>query len=411
LASYQRNKVFHFRSISTTFLFGVLNQLCMSNPLWVLTVLVVNIVVSEWLESNTFLRHLGTTLLVIILTAIVANLGVIPSATESSVVYDVIFSYVAPLSVFFLLLDVRLSELKKAGLPMVTMFLIGAVGTALGAIIAIWLIDGPRVFGEHYKALAGMMTGTYIGGSLNFNAIALHYGIMKEGGLYAGTVAVDNILTTVWMVATLVLPRVLGRIWKRVGSRASAKDIEERFPEEKEVVSIWSLAVLLALGGGSLLVSDWLAGILNEAFGWNFPSILIVTTIALALAQFKAIRELPGSRLLGLFTVYLFLAVIGAFCELAALGGIGELALYVGVFTLIVVVVHGLVTFGVGGLLKLDWDVIAIASQANVGGASSAMALAKSLKREDLLLPAIVVGSLGVGLGTYVGFLVAEVLL
>jgi hypothetical protein len=28
-----------------------------------------------------------------------------------------------------------------------------------------------------------------------------------------------------------------------------------------------------------------------------------------------------------------------------------------------------------------------------------------------LLLPAIVVGSLGVGLGTYVGFLVAEVLL
>ncbi|WOK04240.1 DUF819 family protein [Imperialibacter roseus] len=383
----------------------------MSNPLWVLTILVVNILISEWLENNTFLRHLGTTLLVIILTAVVANLGVIPSATESSVVYDAIFTYVAPLSVFFLLLDVRLSELKKAGLPMLTMFLIGAVGTALGAVLAIWVIDGPEVFGEHYKALAGMMTGTYIGGSLNFNAIALHYGVMKEGGLYAGTVAVDNILTTVWMVVTLVLPRVLGKIWKRVGGKTSAKDLEEKFPEEKETVSMWSLAALLSLGGGSLLVSDWLAVALNAAFGWNFPSILIVTTIALVLAQFKAIRELQGSRLLGLFTVYLFLAVIGAFCELAALGGIGELALYVGIFTLIVVVVHGLVTFGVGGLLKVDWDVIAIASQANVGGASSAMALAKSLKREDLLLPAIVVGSLGVGLGTYVGFLVAEVLL
>jgi uncharacterized membrane protein len=403
--------VFHFKSFSSTFLFSALNILYMSNPLWVLTILVVNILVSEWLENNTFLRHLGTTLLVIILTAVTANLGVIPSATESSVVYEAIFTYIAPLSVFFLLLDVRLSELKKAGFPMLTMFLVGAVGTALGALIAIWVIDGPEVFGEHYKALAGMMTGTYIGGSLNFNAIALHYGVMKEGGLYAGTVAVDNILTTVWMVATLVLPRVLGRIWKRVGSRASVKDIEEKFPKEKEEVSIWSLAVLLALGGGSLLASDWLAVFLNDAFGWNFPSILIVTTIALGLAQFKGIRELQGSRLLGLFTVYMFLAVIGAFCELAALGGIGELAMYVGIFTLIVVGVHGLVTFGVGGLLKFDWDVIAIASQANVGGASSAMALAKSLKREDLLLPAIVVGSLGVGLGTYVGFLVAEVLL
>jgi len=215
----------------------------------------------------------------------------------------------------------------------------------------------------------------------------------------------------VWMIATLTLPRVLGQVWKRVGGKASANDVMEKLPDEKEEVSIWSLAALLAMGGGSLLLSDWLAAQLNEAFGWNFPSILIVTTIALVLAQFEGIRKLQGSRLLGLFTVYMFLAVIGAFCELAALGGIGEMALHVGVFTIIIVVVHGLVTFGVGGLLKQDWDVVAIASQANVGGASSAMALAKSLKREDLLLPSIVVGSLGVGIGTYIGFLVAEVLL
>lgn len=383
----------------------------MSNPLWVLTILVANILISEWLEKNTFLRHLGTTLLVILLTAVVANLGVIPSATESSIVYEAIFTFVAPLSVFFLLLDVRLADLRKAGMPMLTMFILGALGTALGALLAVWVIDAPVVFGVHYKALAGMLTGTYIGGSLNLNAIALHYGVMKEGGLYAGTVAVDNILTTVWMVATLTLPRVLGRLWKRVGGKASAGNIKEKLPEEKEMVSIWSLAALLALGGGSLLAADWLAAWLNEAFGWHFPSILIVTTIALVLAQFEGIRKLQGSRLLGLFTVYLFLAVIGAFCELAALQGIGELAIYLGAFTLIVIMVHGLVVFGVGGLLRCDWDVIAIASQANVGGASSAMALAKSLKRDDLLLPSIVAGSLGIALGTYIGFLVAEVLL
>ncbi len=383
----------------------------MSNPLWVLTILVVNILICEWLVNNTFLKHMGTTLLVIILTAVVANLGVIPSATESSIVYEGIFTYIAPLSVFFLLLDVRLADLKKAGMPMLTMFIIGAIGTSLGAVIAIWIVNGPEVFGENYRALAGMMTGTYIGGSLNFNAIALHYGVMKEGGLYAGMVAVDNILTAIWMVTTLLLPRVLGKIWKRQGSRTSIDDIEEKLPEEKEMVSIWSLAALMALGGGSLLLSDWLSASLNGAFGWNFPSILIVTTIALVLAQFKPIRELQGSRLMGLFTVYLFLAVIGAFCELAALSGIGELAFHVGLFTLIIVTVHGLFTFSVGGLLRQDWDVIAIASQANVGGPSSAMALAKSLKREDLLLPSIVVGSLGTGLGTYIGFLVSEVLL
>lgn len=383
----------------------------MSNPLWVLFILVVNILVSEWLEKNTALRHLGTTLLVIILTAVVANLGVIPSATESSVVYDAIFAYVAPLSVFFLLLKVNLSELRQAGLPMLSMFVLGAAGTMLGALLGLWLVDGPSAFGPHYKALAGMITGTYIGGSLNFNAIALHYEVTKEGGLYAGTVAVDNILTTVWMVVTLVLPRVLGKVYKRPGIAAAAEASADIPREEKELVSIWSLSVLLAIGGGSLLLSDWLAGLLNKTYGWNFPSILIITTLALVMAQIKAVRELPGSRLLGLFTIYLFLAVIGAFCELAALNGIGELAVSVALFTLIVVLVHGLVVFGVGGLLRHDWDVISIASQANIGGPSSAMALAKSLKREDLLLPSIVVGTLGTGLGTYLGFLVAEVLL
>ncbi len=383
----------------------------MSNPLWVLFILVVNILVSEWLEKNTALRHLGTTLLVIILTAIVANLGVIPSATESSVVYDAIFSYVAPLSVFFLLLKVNLSELRQAGLPMLAMFVLGAMGTMVGALVGIWLVDGAAAFGQHYKALAGMITGTYIGGSLNFNAIAIHYEVTKAGGLYAGTVAVDNILTTVWMVVTLVLPGVLRKVWNRPDGKLAAAAVIEQPANDQEAVSIWSLSVLLALGLGSLLLSNGIAGWLRETYGWNFPSILIITTLALVMAQIKAVRELPGSRLLGLFTIYLFLAVIGAFCELAALNGIGELAVYVGLFTAIVVLVHGLVVFGVGGLLKQDWDVISIASQANIGGRSSAMALAKSLKREDLLLPSIVVGTLGTGLGTYVGFLVAEVLL
>jgi len=66
--------------------------------------------------------------------------------------------------------------------------------------------------------------------------------------------------------------------------------------------------------------------------------------------------------------------------------------------------------FVVGLLFRQDWDVVAVASQANIGGSTSALALAKSLGRTDLLLPAILVGSLGNGVGTYLGFAVAGVL-
>ena len=50
---------------------------------------------------------------------------------------------------------------------------------------------------------------------------------------------------------------------------------------------------------------------------------------------------------------------------------------------------------------------IAIASQANVGGGTTAMALAQSMDRKELIVPSILIGSLGSAIGTYIGFSVA----
>ena len=63
--------------------------------------------------------------------------------------------------------------------------------------------------------------------------------------------------------------------------------------------------------------------------------------------------------------------------------------------------------FGGAWLFKLDLESAAVASQANIGGGTSALVLAKSLGREDLVLPAILIGSLGNAVGTFLGFLVA----
>ena len=50
---------------------------------------------------------------------------------------------------------------------------------------------------------------------------------------------------------------------------------------------------------------------------------------------------------------------------------------------------------------------ISVASQAGVGGSTTALALARSLGRPDLAAPGILVGSLGTALGTYLGFAMA----
>ena len=71
------------------------------------------------------------------------------------------------------------------------------------------------------------------------------------------------------------------------------------------------------------------------------------------------------------------------------------------------VLVHGLILFVIGGLLKQDWAIISVASNANIGGATSAGVLATAIGRGDLRLPGILAGSLGNAVGTYAGVFVA----
>ena len=181
----------------------------MTDAVFILFVLCLNVVICEWLIQKPGFRHIGTALLVILLTAIEANFGLIP--TTETPVYDSIFSYIAPFSLFLLLLNVNLKDLRRAGLPMLSMFLVGSAGTVIGVLVSVWAFAAPQTVGKLFYALAGMFTGTYIGGSINYHAVALHYGVSKAGNLFIAATAADNIMTALWMVVTLSLPRYLQR--------------------------------------------------------------------------------------------------------------------------------------------------------------------------------------------------------
>ncbi|WP_077919819.1 DUF819 domain-containing protein [Spirosoma sp. 209] len=378
----------------------------MFDSLFILFVLCLNVVICEWLARRPGLHHIGTALLVIVVTAIEANLGIIP--TVETPIYEGIFGYVAPFSLFLLLLSVNLKDLRQAGLPMLTMYLIGSVGTIIGVLTSVWAFSAPQTIGTLFYALAGMFTGTYIGGSVNFHAVALHYGVSKAGNLFIASTAADNIMTTLWMIVTLAVPRFLQQRFPRTlpTTQTDTTDKGGGNPyQDSETMTPNDLALLLALGIGSIFLSKQLAAVVP-----GVPFVLILTTMALVLAQFRAINRLRGSRLLGLFGIYIFLAVIGAYCDIAALLRDGQLAIILFGMILLLVLVHGGILFGIGALFRQDWAVLGIASQANIGGATSALALAKSLGRPDLQLPAVLVGTLGNAIGTYLGILIAELL-
>ena len=371
-------------------------------PLFIAGTLCIAVFFANWLTRFPWGKTVGTPIWVILICALLSNLGVIPSAMEGSPVYDGVFLYLAPLGIFIALLEVDLKSVKKAGLPLLLMFLLGSLATVIGVLVSWFLVNPAVQIGDLAPAVAGMFTGTYIGGSINFNAIALHYEVNQSGNLYAAATVVDNLIGTPWIIATLILPKYLQKLFPR-------KKLASTYSGEKSLgidhVSISSLASLLALGLLGITVSKVLVGWFPQV-----PEIIFLTTLSLILAQFPEVQQLYGKHTIGFFMILIFLAVIGTLCDFGALAQTGELAGTLMLFVGLLVLIHGLVIFGVGAMLKMDWDVIAVASQANVGGNTTAIAAAESLNRPDLLIPGVLVGSLGNALGTYVGFAVAGLL-
>ncbi|TDB65891.1 DUF819 family protein [Arundinibacter roseus] len=374
-----------------------------THTLFVITILCLTVAFCEWLSRKPFFRPIGTALLVILLTAFVANIGLIPTGSQSEPAYDAIFSYVAPLSIFFLMLSVNLKSIRRAGPVMIGLFLLGGFGTVVGVLVAMKGLDAASHLGESHFAIAGMLTGTYIGGSINFNALAIQYNVAREGVLFAAVTAADNIITALWMIVTLALPAIMGKKKNVPLENLGEEAVPNNSFDETETIHPLDISLLMALAFGAFTC----ANVINEAFPVISP-IMVLTTLALILAQVPAIGRLRGSRVLGLFMIYLFLSVIGAYCDLAALWQNGTLALWLLGIIGLIVGIHALVLFGFARLFRQDWDAVAVASQANIGGSSSALALARSLGRPDLQLPAILVGTLGNGIGTYAGLLLAE---
>ena len=67
--------------------------------------------------------------------------------------------------------------------------------------------------------------------------------------------------------------------------------------------------------------------------------------------------------MLGVFGSYLFIAVIGASCDFEALAGLGRTGGMLVLFVALALLIHGLVQFGVGRLLRLSPETLAIADQ------------------------------------------------
>lgn len=364
------------------------------------------------LEARSRLfRALGAALTGILLGMVLSNAGILPgeSPTYSFLMGDGVYFGIA-----LILLSVDLRTVFRAGPGMLAAFGIGAAGTVVGAVTGGLLLAG--LVGPETWKLSGQFAGTYTGGGANFAAVGRAF--QTSPALFSAATAADVIITAVWMMVCLTVPVILRRPG---GPRPDGPDVAPARPSRKAAETPESPEALhralndtvrpVSLGAASALVvvavgAVWGGGFLARIIP-VVPEVLWLTTLVLIMAQIPAIKSLPGSALFGNYLILLFLASNGARSVVANLVSVGPPVFY---YAMLTVALHGLVIFGIGRLVRLDMATLAVASQANVGGAASAIALASARGYQDRLVPGVAVGLVGYAVGNYIGMAVGFIM-
>ena len=374
------------------------------NPVVVMFALATVVLTALWLEAHVgAFKKLGSAATAILMALVLSNVGLLPGASP---VYDFLMGRAVIAGIILVLLSVNLSSLREAGRPMLVAFAIGAVGSAVGAVVMALVVRG-AVGPETWK-LSGQFTATYIGGGMNFAAVGQE--LQTRSDLFAAGIAADVIVTAVWLVACLVIPELFPRPAGTAAALASSAADAQPGPGHGMALQLRSSGVPMTLTdfAGLTVVTLGTIWASDLCTGWwpAIPKVLWLTTIALAVAQVPVIRTLSGSVVLGNFLLLLFLASNGAKSVISRIVEVGPAIFYFAAGT---VAIHGAIIFGLGRLLKMNGDILSIASQANVGGATTAMSLAAARRRPDLILPGVAVGMLGNAIGNYAGIAIAYV--
>ena len=397
-----------------------MNTLISPNDTWMLlAIMCASVALAMYLEqTKKWAANISGSIIVLVIALVLVNLRVIPTA--ASVFDDMVWGYAVPMAIPLLLLKTNIKRIWTETHRLLAIFLIGSVGTICGVLAAYMLLSP---FVPSLAQAAAMMTGSYIGGGVNFTALADAF--RADSSLTSATTVADNLNMAIYFLVLIAFARnaFLRRHYPHPYSDQAGGDKETTQAAsywKQKPISLRDIAIDLAytvlvvsisraLGRWCLAVipqGGWFLSMLRTFFGSQY---IWITTISMLFATFCSpqAERMSGAEEIGTYLIYLFFFAIGV---PASIGAILRSAPLMLLFCLIIVLVNMLFCLIGGKLIGSSLEEILLASNANIGGPTTAAGMAISQGWTKLITPCMLVGTFGYVIGTYAGVIVGTLL-
>lgn len=332
---------------------------------WMLwATLLAMVAASLWAERLRLGARASAVVIALSLAMLAANIGLIPKRSD---VYDIIRVYLVPLAIPMLILKADLLHgWRDLALVAGAMLLNMAAATVSIVLVAALLPEANISWAT--TTLAGSIGGQSTG-------------------------AVQSLLLALFLMLLFILPSIRAlRQWfnepldDRWGSTVQILLTEHR---KGNRLYLPSISLTLALSAVICTAAFTLA----SRLGMAGTELLLIASFSLALSLVlpRRVVHMSGAEDLGILIMLLLFIVIGAAADFGAIRAQpGTLAM-----TSLALLLQLVILLVAGKYLRLSLPQLVIATNAGIGGATSATAMAAARRWHTLLFPAVLYASIG----------------